>query len=345
MGRDGDVLSFLEAARKSPGAADFFMLMRALECAYPDRPQLGRGRAPGQEPARLGQAPELAFTPTAIADVDYLEAQSQWKVDINFFGLIGPDGPLPLYLTEFIQERLDRQPPDTLLLDFINLLQHRFIAFFYRAWAQSQPSVYLDNPARDRFTQYVASLMGEGRGGEGRRQAVADYARYHMAGWLVKQVRSQDGLLAIMRGYLKLPVRIEQFVGEWLHLPDDERTQLGAPVDTARLGRGAVLGSRVWDRQHRARLVIGPMNWKAFERFLPGGDLLARVVAWLRTYSGYELAWEIRLTLEGASVPSMRLGSRIEAPAARLGWSTWLGRVSAPVVGDVAFEADRVLVG
>lgn len=336
----------LEDMQTSPREADFYMLLRALECAFPDRPRLGTGRAPSEEPAALGQVPDLAFTGTMIAAFDWDTARKQWQLAVNFFGLLGPDGPLPLYLTELIQERLSRKQPDDLLLQFINMLQHRFIALFYRAWAQGQPSVHLDNPERDRFTQYVASLAGEGRGGEGSRQVIDDYARYHMAGWLVKQVRSQEGLLAILNGYLKLPVRMEQFVGEWLSLPEFERTRLGAVGQTSRLGAGAVLGVRVWDRQHRARLLIGPMPLAAFERFLPGGDLLARVVAWLRTYSGYELAWEIRLILEGKSVPRLALGGAMAGVRnARLGWSTWLGKVTADTVADVAFEADHVAVG
>ncbi len=61
------------------------------------------------------------------------------------FGLFGPNGALPLHLTELAYERR-RQLDDHTIVDFLNVFQHRLISLFYRAWADSEPAVSLDRP-------------------------------------------------------------------------------------------------------------------------------------------------------------------------------------------------------
>ena len=58
-------------------------------------------------------------------------------------------------------------------------------------------------------------------------------------------------------------------------LGDRERTYLNR--DGAMLGSGAVLGRRVWDRQHKFRVQLGSLTLKQYESFLPGGVRLRQV--------------------------------------------------------------------
>jgi type VI secretion system protein ImpH len=87
------------------------------------------------------------------------------------------------------------------------------------------------------------------------------------------------------------------------------------------LGGGAVAGGRVWDRQYKFRLRIGPLTFAQYEAFLPGGPLLAKLVDWVRLYVNFELEWDVRLLLAGGETPALRLGR-----AGRLGWTTWVGQ-------------------
>ena len=89
----------------------------------------------------------------------------------------------------------------------------------------------------------------------------------------------------------------------------------------------AVIGERVWDCQHRFRIVMGPMNLEEFQRFLPGSDSLRRLVAWVRNYVGDELLWDVNLILQKEEVPPLQLGE-----GTRLGWTTWLS--SQPLARD-----------
>jgi type VI secretion system protein ImpH len=116
-----------------------------------------------------------------------------------------------------------------------------------------------------------------------------------------------------------------------------ECTRLGA-YENAVLGRGAVLGERVWDRQHHIRIDVGPLSLSDYERFLPRGDALAKLVAWLRNYLSFELGWDVRLRLRRDEVPRTQIGNY-----GRLGWTTWLGDYTASAdAADLVLDAERV---
>ncbi len=101
-------------------------------------------------------------------------------------------------------------------------------------------------------------------------------------------------------------------------LGDRERTYLNR--DGAVLGSGAVLGRRVWDRQNKFRVQLGPLNLKQYESYLPGGLRLRQLTDWVRLYLCFELDWDVRLKLRKNEVPALKLGR-----GSRLGWTTWLG--------------------
>ena len=50
-----DTLTFLRELEESPYRYDFFMALRRLESMHPDKPRLGEGARPIDEPVRLGQ--------------------------------------------------------------------------------------------------------------------------------------------------------------------------------------------------------------------------------------------------------------------------------------------------
>jgi type VI secretion system protein ImpH len=131
-------------------------------------------------------------------------------------------------------------------------------------------------------------------------------------------------------------VRIEEFVGHWMSLKVPERSALGH--EGAALGTGAVLGSRVWDRQHKFRVRLGPLTLDQYESFLPGGGTLRKLVDWVRLYLSFELDWDVRLVLERPEVPKLTLGA-----GQRLGWTTWLGeRRPVSAADDLCLDAEAL---
>jgi type VI secretion system protein ImpH len=320
--------ALLQAMADTPWRFDYFHALRVIDAQNSHKPRLGTARRPLDEPVRLGQAPELSFAPASLHAVKPATSTSPPRIEVRFFGLFGPGGPLPLSMTEFARERLLHHN-DATFARFADLFHHRLLLLFYRAWAQAQPTVSLDRPGEDRYAERVGSLIGIGAATLRHRDAAPDHARLFFAGLLSRQVRNADGLASLLSGYLRRPVRIEPFVGAWLPLPPSERTRIGRavagrPDPSARLGGGAVLGQMVWDRQHQFRVHIGPLDIASFESLLPDGSALPAVAALVQQYVGHEFGWDLLLTLAPEDAPRTRLGR-----AGRLGWTTWNGQPAA----------------
>jgi type VI secretion system protein ImpH len=283
LGHETDALNFLAALAREPYRYDFYQTLRRLECLYPDKPRWGSALRPIDEPVRLGQDPDLAFAPAPLASLEFGPEGTPPRLQVRLFGLLGPNGPLPIHLTEYARDRL-RHAGDPTLSRFLDLLHHRFIALFYRAWAQAQPHVNRDRPTigvdnqnQDRFSIYVGALVGVARPALRDRDSLPDVAKLFHAGTLVRHVRSAEGLEAILRQFFRVPVRIEEFVGHWMVIDTRERTYLRR--DGVSLGGGAVLGAKVWDHQHKFRIHLGPLTLGQYEAFLPATPVAERAGA------------------------------------------------------------------
>jgi type VI secretion system protein ImpH len=321
-------MTLTDDLNRHPYRYSFYHALRRFECEFPREARLGRTFHITQDPIRLGQDPSLAFAPSTLASFRHDSARQAPRLGVRFFGLLGPNGPLPLHLSEVVHERLHNDQ-DTTLAAFLDLFHHRLLSLFYRAWAEAQPTVSFDRPEQDRFGHYLGSLFGIGSPHLRRRDAMPDLAKLHFAGRLACQTRHAEGLEALLHDFFHLPVRIEQFVGAWLQLPADSRCQLGSTRAVSSLGVNALLGARVWQAQQRFRIVFGPLDLIDYQRMLPGGESLRRLEAAVRNYLGDELEWELQLVLRQAQIPKPCLDRTTQ-----LGWTSWLSKTSLGRDGD-----------
>ncbi len=318
----------------APHELDFYRVMRELEALHADRPRFGRSVRPAEDAVRLGQDADVEFASAMLAAWQGPQEGRPGRLLVRFFGLFGPDGPLPLHLTEYARDRL-RNERDPTMQRFADLFHHRALSLFYRAWADVRPAVSFDRPRSDRFAAYVGALAGLGTAALRGRDAMPDLTKLHFAGLLANQSRHADGLSAILSAFFTVPVRVASFIGSWLTLPHTDRTTLGGRRDTASIGAGALLGRAVWSRQDKFRLVFGPMSLADYERLLPGGASFHRLVPIVRNYAGDTLAWDVQFVLRRREVPDTRLGQ-----AGRLGWTTWLKpRRARRDAADLVLEA------
>lgn len=326
------VVTLTQALQKEPFRFDLFQALRGLECAHPDKPRIGQSLKPSDDPVRLGQEPSLAFAPSALAGFGPGRDGGPPRLSVFSFGVWGPNGPLPLHLTEYARDRM-RNSDDLTLVRFLDLFHHRMLSLFYRAWAAAQPTVSFDRPDSDRFAIYIGALFGLAMPSLRNRDAFEDLAKFHHAGHLARQVRSAEDLKDILQDYFGLPVDIEQFIGQWLELSRDYLCRLGESPEVSTLGRTITLGSRTLECQHKFRLVFGPLCLADYQGLLPGEESLAPLVSIVRTFIGDELAWDVNLLLKKDEVPPYRLGGR-----ERLGWTIWLTR------GPLERDAEDLLV-
>lgn len=331
---DGAALpeDFWRALASAPHAHDLFRTLRWIDARGGARAPLGRESQPAYEPVRVRQEPSMAFAPATLAWARAPEAGRPGEVSVYSFGLFGPNGPLPLHLTEHARERVHHHG-DTTLSAFADMFHHRMALLFYRAWADAQSTVGMDRQDAP-FARYVASLLNLGETALRDRDEVPDSARYFMSGHLVRQTRNPEGLKHILQSFFGVPVRIQEFVPQWIRLDPSQQLTLGGGQG---LGAGTVLGKAVRDAQHRFGIEVGPMPLARYRAFLPGGKPARQLLQWVREYVGIEFSWTLRPLLQASDAQGVSLGQ--DRP---LGLASWLGKrpPERGPAGDVLLDVE-----
>jgi type VI secretion system protein ImpH len=238
----------------------------------------------------------------------------------RFFGMLGPQGPMPLHFTEFVLNRL-KHHRDPTFGRFLNIFNHRMLSLFYRAWANNEPTVSLDRPETDYFTGYIASLQGLGLDSLQNRDSIPDQIKYYFCGHHAGLSKTLEGLQAIISTFFAIPCTINEFFGCWQTIPSCDRSRLGGDPATGTLGSSAVLGEMVWSVDQTLQLRLGPLNYSDYYLFLPGSKRLQQLADLIRNFVGIEFAWDVLLVLKQSEVPTFRInGSTL------LGWTSCLGK-------------------
>ena len=311
-----------------PTSFQFFQAVRVLEQLYPHREGVGRFVDPSDEVVRFAAHPAVAFPASEIREIES-EPGRQPKLTVNFMGLTGPLGVLPLHYTMLAAERARARDPA--LRDFLDIFNHRMISLFYRAWQKSRITAMYEQDRRDRLTEHLLDFLGLGHEKLSNRFGVADESLLFYTGLLFAQQRPAVALEQMLADYFDVPVEIEQFVGGWYPLSASTQCLMDDEGVSSQLGVGAVVGDEVWDQQARVRVRIGPLSREQYDEFLPTGSAYQPLRALTRFFSDDQFDFEVQLILEQDEVPPCVLGA--EGPdALPLGQCTWIR--SAPFLHD-----------
>lgn len=302
----------------NPYKFDFFHALRHIECVNPDKEKIGLSVKPSDDPVRLGQEPSMAFAASTLSAFKLSKKGLPPKLEVLFFGLFGPNGPMPLHLTEYVRDRI-RNFDDESLSEFTNIFHHRLLSVFYRAWSDAQPTTHFDRPDQDYFTKRVGSLIGIGSNELENGDAMPDHTKLFLSGRYANQTKNAEGLLAVLKSFFCIDVALEQYVGSWLTIPDHDRMRLGESLESGSLGMSCTLGEKVWECQSKFTLTFGPMDLNDYQRLLPGGMSLVKLIAIVRNYVGDEFDWDVHLILKKKQMKPAKLGE-----FGQLGWTTWM---------------------
>lgn len=318
---------------------DFFQAVKLLHLMLDDRPGIGRIAKPEDEPVRFKVRQSLEFPPSSIHSLSS-EADPP-RMTVSFMGLTGFQGVLPHHYTEHILARAPSK--DFAMAEFLDLFNHRLISLFYRAWEKHRFPVRFQLAAAkhetDQFTQYLFDWIGMGTAGLQRRMAVEDRGLLRYAGLLGQTPRSAIALESILRDYFGVPVEIEEFVGAWYLLKEEDQCDLAAEDLNNQLGGGAIAGDAVWDPQARFRVKLGPLPLAMFLAFLPDGRAIEELRDLVRFYAGPVMQFDLQLILKAEEVPYSRLGDESSA-GPRLGWCGWAKTAEFERdAGDAVFNA------
>ena len=299
---------------------EFFQALRLIERLYPMRSPVGRYVRPGDEVVRFSAHTAWSFPASQIQ-------QLMWKgsgppvMVVNFMGLTGPMGVLPLYYTELVMHRV--RAKDSSLRDFLDIFNHRMISLFYQAWEKYRFTVAYERGERDRFSHHLLDLIGLGTIGLQDRQAIPDDSLLFYTGLLSLHPRSASALRNILMDYFNVPVQVEQFVGAWYPLEQDDQCCFDrGQMYSEQVSTGAVVGDEIWDQASAVRVSLGPLTLRQYLDFLPNGSAYEPLRALTKFYSGASMDFEIQLVLRHDEVPFCELGASGDE-SALLGWTSW----------------------
>lgn len=323
-------------------AYDFFELLRQLE--HGSR-LFGHSGRPDREPARLGQHVRLGFAAQDVVEFHEPTGKGPARVTVANLGLLGPEGPMPLHVTRWVLDRLSQrwfagvsaqQTSDTTFVDFVNILQHRMIALFYRAWADAHPGVQIERAVGGRVRAMLEAMAGIGLSGtKNHENPELDAVKLRQAAALASQVEGPERLTLFISEAFKVRVQLKEFVATWMTIPAALQTRLGK--EHASLGRSATIGPRSFNRQSRIELRVGPLGYEDFKSFLPGGERLGVLKRAICDLVGEVLDVDLRIVLARDAVPSARIGT------AQIARTAWLA--PADERGDAEDMRLRTIVG
>lgn len=332
--QQSSALELLEQIQQEPYNYDLFGLLRYVEAIHGDLPRLGESVKASEDPIIIRQQPSMAFAPSTISK--FIPGYKKQDQVFNYpHGIFGPNGPLPLHLTEYAYERELRNDDDT-FSRFADVFHHRMISLLYRAWANTQPVIGMDRPKTNPFDQYVAALGGifieESQVGDS-----ALYPKIYRAGLFSQQTRSADGLETLLSDYFQMPFNVVQYSGGWLTLNNKDHFLLGTYGQANSLGENTCLGVKVYDCQHKFTLETNALDFSQFERLLPNTKSYKTLYELITEYVGLSFEWDLVLKLKASDIPKWSLGQ-----SGNLGWTLWLGEAdSSEEILEVKLQSRR----
>jgi len=312
----------IERVLASPHRHGFFQTVRLLERWFSQQ----QGLTPEQALQRLRfrNSLHLGFAASEVEQLRVLGGDGEAlpdpatlkaiEITPAFLGLLGGAGTLPAFYTEMLGER-EQVHKDSAARAFMDIFLQRAALLLYQAWRKQRLAVRYEQDRRRHFTPMLLALAGVGqealrdrlRPDEG---GVADEAMAYFAGRMQQRPVTADSLCKLLSHYFRVPVKLTQFVGRWYRLGDEHQSALG--LRNSGLGQGVLLGARVWQRDQRLRLSLGPMSRQRFQRFLPGEPGAIALREWLSMLTGQKFEYEIRLILRASDVGACVLGGGVK---------------------------------
>lgn len=327
-------MTWLTEIEAEPWRFDWFNVLRRLERCHPDLPRIGMSATRREDFADLGQNPWLIFPASNVESLSR-RGPHRYRVISRFLGMLGPQGALPLAVTDEARIWIDAR--DDAFPRFLDVFNHRFLQLFYRAWADSRPIAQAERPVQrqqtrrgahaappprkvadqDRFHAYIGAMVGIGTATYHGLDTVPDAQKLAHAGLAGPAAKSAVRLEALLLGVLGLKAEVEEFVGSRLPVEVPDRTRLGRT--NAALGSDVMLGATFFSVTDKIRIRVDTGSLAEYERILPVGDFAEPIADLVFFYLGETLEWELEPALPAREVAPMRLGR-----SGRLGWTTWL---------------------
>lgn len=330
--------ALVERLLSRPQGFNLFQAISLLERSVPELAPVGRGEGQA-EAVRLSALVSLAFQPSDISSVRVdLQADEAYVLATPVMSLAGAQGPLPLPLTELVLARIAAR--DHATADFLDIFNHRFLAFLYRSRQKHHVGLNWQSPQSSALANSLDAIGALAlKSVDQKSGAEAPWLRH--AGLLGGAPRSLSGLLVILSDRLGVAASGRQFCGGWRQLEPRDVTRISAraPQRVRCLGQGVVLGQRVWDQSAGIAIELANLTLARLRRLLKGGAEHGLLIWMIQSYLAQDVDVEVVLHVKpGEHQPSILS----QQEPLRLGLTSWLvtRKPGSGAMAPVRFKID-----
>lgn len=209
-----------------------------------------------------------------------IEPRQKPTVRTNITGIVGVNG----FMTdEYLEKYILHQDIDIrcALLNFLDILSNSILSLRYMFEKKHNIQCLSSDLQDSSIGKILLSLSGQDKfyithksndNASTRNKIVNIQEQFYTAAqnFFWRYARSSEGLRCILSGFFKVPVYIEQLVGDFIEIDNNQQSKIGVENKMYNtLGVDAYLGNKVWDMSRGFNVLVGPLSYQDYVNFLP----------------------------------------------------------------------------
>jgi type VI secretion system protein ImpH len=154
--------------------------------------------------------------------------------------------------------------------------------------------------------------------------------------------RSHSALVEILTAFFpEIPSTVQEFAPTYLKIEPDQATACNSkqPSPANSLGIGTVVGDVITDYQSKFRICLGPISYRDFQSFLPGGRRYRELTDLVKFVVGVSAEFDVQFIIAKEDIPPVELKTKVvpgttsrTTSTFQMGRNTWLS--SKPLSSD-----------
>ncbi|MDR2323865.1 MAG: type VI secretion system baseplate subunit TssG [Acidovorax sp.] len=299
---------------------DFFCLLERLYALHGDDLEDAESFEPERQRIRLSNYAGMGFPAADVSLAQRLEqgAPHQYLVQATFFGMHGPDSPLPSHFVERLAYEAGQgvgiRPA---FFDFFN---HRLLTLLHQAWRKYRHYIRFQPGASDPLSQRLFALIGLENSAIRGATPIAWSRLLSFAGSVVHRSRSPAMVAGLIAHCFDLQeVEIRDFELRHTDIAPSDQVQLGSL--NGQLGESFRVGSSVRTRHCKFTIVITGLSQQRFREFLPHGENFERLRQLVAFLLRDQTPCDLELGLQEQEIPFFNLAADA---GSELGWTSFL---------------------
>ncbi|MGR6452093.1 type VI secretion system baseplate subunit TssG [Pseudomonas plecoglossicida] len=299
---------------------DFFNLLERLHGLHGEDLESGDAYAAERQLIRLSNYAGMGFPASDVSLARRLEEglPHQYLVQATFFGMHGPDSPLPSYYLERLA--FEAGQGDGVRPAFFDFFNHRLLTLLHQAWRKYRYYIRFRAGATDQMSQYLFALVGLKDEAVRGITPIAWSRLLSFAGAVVHRSRSPTMVSGLIAHCFDLPtVTIRDVELRYTDIAMEDRTRLGQ--HNGQLSESFRIGTSVRTRHCKFTIVITDLSESRLRAFLPQGENFARLRMLITFLLRDGTPCDLELGLCENEVPPFNLG---QTTGSQLGWTSFL---------------------